>query len=556
MTDETTLIVKAPGCDELSFTVKAEVKDLNCATLAALKEKAAELNSYSIVMNYTGQALVNAVNNGYVYLSDDSGDAIVSAEGDVSALCPGQYVRFTCTGSTSFQYKWANFNRGNFTATDKFELPQRHVVTTLTEDDYGRLVLLKRATVTASEHQNTEFAGIVLSEYTSYTITGEDGTEYSGTISNSCSPYYAEALPYTDGTQVDIVGVVHPQSNGMAMPKVSIVPLDVRPTVPAVTLPLGQWAGVGHNIIYDYEGETWTMEVSQDEDDPYRYHFSYLIPSYQGILPGCYADLSADGKTLTFPTGWSQGCGGNFFANLGKSTNKALDVQPKGQPLVADVDLETVKFVLRDAVGLIAFVDYVAMFGSEEMYDMLGLPYTSWSFGAGEEAGVTFSYIYPLPTVTDLSVTAADYNATLTWTSVEPYPRQEILGYRVYCNGDVVGETDECEFVQENLRDGEYTYYVTVLVNEQESEKSNEVTIELVDGVSVEGRGYGHRHRHSRGDERLRQPCYSRYERHSYSPLTTHHLPLTTPTTCWAATTVGNLTCLIPPVASTLSMAG
>jgi len=476
--DQTAMTISAEGCESLNFTLTATAKNLSCATLADLKVKAAELNSYNIVMNYTGEALINAVNNGFVYLSDDSDEAIVAAGGDVSTLMPGQYVSFSCTGSTSFQYSWANFNKGEFTNLSKFELPVRHTVESLVEDDYGKLVLLKNATVTASEHQIMEFAGIVLSEYTSFTITGSDGTVYQGTISNADSPYFSEALPYTDGTTVDVVAVVHPYSSGMAMPSVSIIPLNIRPSVPEVVLPLGTWAGVGHNIMYDYEGETWSVEVTQDEDDPYRYHFNYLIPSYQGIQPPCYADLSADGKTLTFPTGWSA-AQGNYFANLGQSTNETFDVQPKGTPLVADVDLETNKFVLRDAVGLVAYINYVEMFGSEEICDMLGLPYEGYSAAAGEEAGVVFSYVYPLPVVSDLSVVVEEGNAKLVWTAVEPYPGQEILGYRVYCNNDVVGETDVCEYVQENLRDGDYTYYVTVLVNEQESDKSNEVTVSI-----------------------------------------------------------------------------
>ena len=272
------------------------------------------------------------------------------------------------------------------------------------DDDYGKLVLLKNAQVTDSNHEKTEFAGIVISEYTSYTLTGSDGTQYKGSISNSDSPYYSEALPYTDGTTVDIVGLVHPYSSGMAMPTVTIIPLEVCPSVPEVTLPVGEWAGVGHNNMYDYEGETWTVEVTQDENDPYRYHFSYLIPSYLGIKPACYADLSVDGKTLTFPTGWSEGCGGFFFANTTQMMGEdgRPDMEKRGTPLVADVDLELNKLEFHDTIDLLQFIDFVAMFGSEEMCDELGFPYNTWESAASESnviPSIPISQVYaPRPT--------------------------------------------------------------------------------------------------------------------------------------------------------------
>jgi len=62
---------------------------------------------------------------------------------------------------------------------------------------------------------------------------------------------------------------------------------------------------------------------------------------------------------------------------------------------------------------------------------------------------------------------------------------RELTGYRVYRDGAEIAETSETEttYYDENLDAGLYTYYVTALYGEEESDPSNEVEVEIVDSA-------------------------------------------------------------------------
>ncbi len=65
---------------------------------------------------------------------------------------------------------------------------------------------------------------------------------------------------------------------------------------------------------------------------------------------------------------------------------------------------------------------------------------------------------------------------------------EQPIGYNVYRNGEVISEIespDSTTYLDENLEDGEYTYYVTALYEEDESEPSNEVKVEIIADLEV-----------------------------------------------------------------------
>lgn len=475
------LSVTSEGATPLAYQVKAAAKDLNSATLADMKVKAKEVNSASIDLYYTGKAVISYVEDNMVFLADESGCAMVTLKSGASTekLLPGVCVNFVGRGY-NVDYDWISFYQATVTPigdyVGEWQSPLRQDATAVPDvTQTGAFVRLTGVTANAPEEVTVGIPGIYEWTETYYSCNDANGNKIDLYLTGS-NPY-SSGLPYEAGTAVELIGVVYPYSRSNGMPTSFIIPTCIRPAVPEYTLPVGEYTGTGENIIYDHYLETWIVNVTADENDPYRYWFDYLIPSYAGCLITVYGDLSADGKTFSVPTGFARGDG--YLSCLPSEEN--VEAAPKGTLLVADV-AEDGTMVFRTGIGLSNYTDWAAIYGMD-----LGI--SNWGLYGGEYAGATFTPVIPLPVITDLAATVEGSNATLTWTQPTLHESQELIGYRIYCNGDVAGECDAetTTFVQENLREGEYTYYVTCLVNEKESEPSNSVTVtvDTTTGIST-----------------------------------------------------------------------
>ena len=113
----------------------------------------------------------------------------------------------------------------------------------------------------------------------------------------------------------------------------------------------------------------------------------------------------------------------------------------------------------------------------------------------GTTEGTVWSFTTPLH-VPVLEVTNAylypNESTTLQW-SVSKENDRAIIGYKVYKNGQQIGETTESSYVVENLtyNISGYKFTVTAVYDEGESHPSNEVTVKVTDYGNVSGVVYG-----------------------------------------------------------------
>ena len=77
---------------------------------------------------------------------------------------------------------------------------------------------------------------------------------------------------------------------------------------------------------------------------------------------------------------------------------------------------------------------------------------------------------------TQLSASSEPPDIVLDW--VAPEEGRNLTGYRVYRNGVEIAEVTIVTYTDENVPNGNYTYYVTAVYGNYESEPSNEVTLE------------------------------------------------------------------------------
>ncbi|MBC8525903.1 MAG: T9SS type A sorting domain-containing protein, partial [Candidatus Cloacimonetes bacterium] len=84
-----------------------------------------------------------------------------------------------------------------------------------------------------------------------------------------------------------------------------------------------------------------------------------------------------------------------------------------------------------------------------------------------------------LPPPTDLTYTYNEPDVELTWLA--PALDRSLTGYKIYRNEEVIGETTDTSFVDENIPAGTHLYYVTALYGDYESDPSNEVEFTITD---------------------------------------------------------------------------
>jgi len=90
----------------------------------------------------------------------------------------------------------------------------------------------------------------------------------------------------------------------------------------------------------------------------------------------------------------------------------------------------------------------------------------------------------PLAPPSDLIAEVDLDDVTLSWTSPSSgdgnkgeYPGKDLLSFNIYREGEIIGNTSETTYLDENLSNGTYEYYVTAVYDEGESEASNEVSV-------------------------------------------------------------------------------
>jgi hypothetical protein len=77
---------------------------------------------------------------------------------------------------------------------------------------------------------------------------------------------------------------------------------------------------------------------------------------------------------------------------------------------------------------------------------------------------------------TQLSASSQPPDIVLDW--VAPEEGRNLTGYKVYRDGEEIVEVIDVTYTDENVPNGNYTYYVTAVYGSYESEPSNEVTLE------------------------------------------------------------------------------
>jgi hypothetical protein len=77
---------------------------------------------------------------------------------------------------------------------------------------------------------------------------------------------------------------------------------------------------------------------------------------------------------------------------------------------------------------------------------------------------------------TQLSASSQPPDIVLDW--IAPEEGRNLTGYKVYRDGEEIAEVIDVTYTDENVPNGNYTYYVTAVYGGYESEPSNEVTLE------------------------------------------------------------------------------
>lgn len=84
---------------------------------------------------------------------------------------------------------------------------------------------------------------------------------------------------------------------------------------------------------------------------------------------------------------------------------------------------------------------------------------------------------------TELQAQAIEHDILLSWT--EPAYARNLTAYRVYRNSVLLNQTTQTSYLDVDLLNGSYSYFVTALYGIYESEASNEVEIELTDAEEI-----------------------------------------------------------------------
>lgn len=472
-----TLTISSEGAEEKTVALTASFKDLSASTLAELKEKATQ---YNVRYYYTGEAIVSHVEGLYMFVEDETDAAVITMPmGYTDDIVAGDVIRFSADANSP-SYEWKSFMHPTIEHVEYFNWrePICTPVEKLTAADYGKLVRIKNVKF---DHQDvTGYYGTV----TYYTVFKNDaGEEFTLREVSENNPFYG-TKDYDADTYYDIIGAVYSYNQTQAPPTPHVTPLNIRPSEPVRTLETGDYQGAGYYILWGKSGIVKYMcNISQDEEDPYKYWFDNIIMDYNGFTPRVYGILSNDGNSISLPTGQQ-------LYNTSSSTDDiffgAYDEFPDAQK-VAPWRKGTIATASIDEDGMITFPMSIVIAHYNESFEGTEYDNLTWGYWGGFYAGLTMKKYLPMPTVTDWTAEANGMNAVISWNAPTEDNGYEILGYGIQRDGELIAECDSetFSFTDTNLKEGTYSYAIFIVTQDGESDLSDvkQVTISIPTGV-------------------------------------------------------------------------
>lgn len=286
----------ADGVDSVEIVVKATVESLSYETISELKANSLKDGQRYY---YTGSAVVSHVENGVIWVNDETGGAQISCQ-NASDFMPGDVVSFSGVAMSASQ-PWRSYLQGEVTLAEYFnwQMPTPKTVSgELTDSDYYCNVRLPKVRFT--KQVTTEAYGTT---YNMYYFEDEDGNTYMAR-SYSVDGEYAQYEDFEKKVDYDISGIVWAYSkDSMTAPSPTINMTVVRTTEPPVSLPVGDWKANAEVVIWQGQTMEMDLEVAAVENDPYTYLFKKFIYDWNGGDCTVYGTVSPDGKRIDFYTG-------------------------------------------------------------------------------------------------------------------------------------------------------------------------------------------------------------------------------------------------------------
>ena len=278
------LTVKS-GDASVALSLSATAEDLTASTLQDLKAKA---TAYNTTYYYTGKAVVSHVEGTYIFVEDETASAVIAPANSAVDLKPGDVITFNGQANSP-NTEWMSFNRGDFqlVETNNWQAPYLTKKTSLTSDDYGRMVNLTKV----------KYEGVEASNY--YLFKNDDGETFTIHAATSGNPFFEELVVDAD-TYYDIIGAVYSYNRNYAAPYPHVTPIAIRPSEPVAVLN-DLYEAAGTQV--DGTANTTKCIVTADADDNYKYWFDGLFNDAGGQSVKVFGVLSADGTAVSIPTG-------------------------------------------------------------------------------------------------------------------------------------------------------------------------------------------------------------------------------------------------------------
>ena len=149
--------VSGEGAEPVILEVKATFVDLNFTTIADMR---AGMTAYNTEYYYTGRATVVNVENNNVFVQDETGGMEISTAEANPDLMAGDVVTFHGTANSP-SYTFKSVIKGTVERADYFnwQLPVPNEQQTLSEADYGKLVLMKNMKYVKQVTSSDPFTG-------------------------------------------------------------------------------------------------------------------------------------------------------------------------------------------------------------------------------------------------------------------------------------------------------------------------------------------------------------------------------------------------------------